>query len=52
MFGFGLAIWGLIPLIGGLTGNSHLGAVAGAFLIVVGLAIGVPALRTYRRPTR
>jgi hypothetical protein len=53
VFGFGLAVWGLVPLIGGLTGSSRLGAVAGAFLVAVGLAIGVPALRAYRRgPTR
>jgi hypothetical protein len=52
--GFGLAIWGLVPLIGALTGSgTHwFGVVAGVFLIVVGLAIAIPTLRAYRAATR
>ena len=52
--GFGLAVWGLVPLIGALTGSgTHwFGIVAGVFLICVGLAIGLPGLRAYRAATR
>ena len=52
--GFALAVWGLVPLIGAVTGsNTHwFGVVAGVFLIVVGLAIGVPGLAAYRAATR
>jgi hypothetical protein len=52
--GFGLAVWGLVPLIGALTGSgSHwFGIAAGVFLIVIGLAIGLPGLAAYRAATR
>jgi hypothetical protein len=52
--GFGLALWGLVPLIGALTGSgTHwFGVAAGAFLICVGLAIGLSGLSAYRAATR
>jgi hypothetical protein len=52
--GFALAVWGLVPLIGALTGSgSHwFGIAAGAFLVAVGLAIGLTGLAAYRTATR
>jgi len=52
--GFALAVWGLVPLIGALTGSgSHwFGVAAGAFLIVIGLAIALTGLASYRAATR
>ena len=52
--GFALAVWGIVPVIGSLTGPSNhwLGAVAGGILILVGLAIGITGLAAYRAATR
>jgi hypothetical protein len=52
--GLGLAVWGLVPLIGALTGSgTHwFGLAAGIFLIIVGLGIGLPSLLAYRSATR
>ena len=54
VFGLALAVWGLVPLIGALTGSGMhwFGLAAGLFLIVVGLGIGLPSLVKYRSATR
>jgi hypothetical protein len=54
VIGFGLAVWGLVPLIGALTGSGTrwFGIAAGVFLICVGLAIGLSGLLAYRAATR
>jgi hypothetical protein len=52
--GLALAVWGLVPLIGALTGsgNHWFGLAAGAFLIVIGLAMGGSGYVAYRAATR